>query len=377
MRGGRVFISYRRDDSRADSGRLYDRLAAQFPGRVFRDVGSIELGVHWEEAIASVLSQTDACIVVIGKNWISIKDEAGNRRLDNPRDMVREEVAAVLRRQIRVFPVLVGGARMPAEEELPADLQALCRWNAIELPEQHWEEAVQKLIKALGTAFGPSGKLPQKPHPSRVTWVWAAFGLLAIAVAGVLYFTSRGSNSDPTLNPGRISKAQFQFAGDWGAVVMTSGQRVDERLEAYPDQSFRFEAHDNTAGIGKWQYNSAADSLQMYDATNLTNNVRFSCTWKNVSIAPSGTCMDGRDNAWTVSLSRLPGRAFERSYNIPRVNLSGLSIAEKAAFSESAAHQKCGCGMTLLVCLRTHPACRYSAGISQTTLAEFLGKVRS
>src|ERR1022692_2586080 len=108
MRGGRVFISYRRDDSRADSGRLYDRLATYFPGRVFRDMGSIEPGVEWDEAIARVLSQSDACIVVIGKDWLNITDgqsdacivvigkdwlnitdAAGIRRLDDPRDTVR------------------------------------------------------------------------------------------------------------------------------------------------------------------------------------------------------------------------------------------------------------------------------------------------
>ena len=380
MRGGRVFISYRRDDSRADSGRLYDRLAAQFPGRVFRDVGSIELGVKWDEAIASVLSQTDACVVVIGKNWLNATDQAGNRRLNNPRDTVREEIAAVLRRQMRVFPVLVGGARMPAEEDLPADLQALCRWNAIELPEQHWEEAVQKLVKALGTAFAPSPELRRVTPPPRTTWVLAASGIFAVAIAVAIYFALRSPNGGPIINSGATSKAEFQFTGDWRAVVIKSGQRVDEELEAYPDQSFRFVAQNSTAGIGKWHYNSAEDSLEMSDATNLTDYTKFLCAWKNVSAAGEGlggTCMDRQHNAWTVSLSRGPGRAFERSYHIPRADLSGLSNAERAAFSELAARQKCGCGMTLLVCLRTHPTCRYSSGLLQTALAAFLRKVRS
>ena len=72
MNRGRIFINYRRDDSRADSGRLYDRLASRFPGKVFRDVASLEPGVEWHDAIARVLSQTDACIVVIGKEWATV-----------------------------------------------------------------------------------------------------------------------------------------------------------------------------------------------------------------------------------------------------------------------------------------------------------------
>jgi hypothetical protein len=379
MRGGRVFISYRRDDSRADSGRLYDRLATHFPGRVFRDVGSIEPGVEWDEAIAHVLSQSDACIVVIGKDWLNITNAAGIRRLDIASDTVRQEIAAVLKRQMRVFPVLVGGAKMPAEEDLPPDLQALCRRNAIELPEQHWDEAVQKLIKALETAFAPSVAqpvTPTSPPPTRQTWIWPVSGILAVVLVGALYLWLKPS---PNPNPGPAPNGGFQFAGNWRAVVMTPGQRTDEELDAYADQSFRFVAQSSTAAVGKWQYNSAADSTELSDATNLTNNARFSCTWKNVSAAReglSGTCIDRTQNAWTVSLSRGPGRAVERYYNVPRVDLSGLSTAEKAAFSELLGRQPCACGLNLLVCLRTRPTCPGIVGHAQMALASFLRTVR-
>jgi hypothetical protein len=371
MRGGRVFISYRRDDSRADSGRLYDRLAAHFPGRVFRDVGSIEPGVEWDEAIARVLSQSDACIVVIGKDWLNIADASGIRRLDDPRDTVRQEIAAVLKRQMRVFPVLVGGARMPAEHDLPADLQALCRRNAIDLPEQHWDEAVQKLIKALETAFAPSAQPPAPtPPPFRPRRMWPATVVLAVMIVVALYLWLK-----PHSNPA----AAFDFTGNWRAVVTTTGHRVDEELDAFPDRSFRFVLQGSTASIGKWQYNSVTDTLDLSDATNLTTNAKFSCTWKDAGATReslSGTCIDRIQNAWTVSLSRGPGHAFERSFIVPRVDLSVLSTAEKAAFSESLAGEQCGCRMKLLVCLRTHPACPYSRGLSQTALASFLRAVR-
>jgi len=114
--------------------------------------------------------------------------------------------------------------------------------------------------------------------------------------------------------------------------------------------------------------------------TNLANNANYSCTWKDAGAAReslSGTCIDRTQNAWKFSLSRAPGHALARSYNIPRVDLSNLNTAEKAAFSELLARQQCGCGMHLLVCLRKHPACTYSSGLTQTTLAAFLKKVRS
>jgi hypothetical protein len=117
MARGKIFINYRRDDSRADAGRLYDRLVMRFPGEVFRDVTSLEPGVEWHEAIARVLAEADACIVVIGKDWLKISDATGRRRLDDPRDTVRQELVTALGRKMRVFPVLVGGAKMPQEED--------------------------------------------------------------------------------------------------------------------------------------------------------------------------------------------------------------------------------------------------------------------
>ncbi len=373
MRGGRVFISYRRDDSRGDSGRLYDRLERAFPGRVFRDVASIEPGVEWDDAIARVLSQTAACVVVMGKHWLEATDASGRRRLDDPNDIVRQEIAAALKRQIRVFPVLVGGARMPSEDELPEDLWALCRRNAIELPEQHWDEGVQKLIKGLETAFAT----PAKPPASSRKWlVVGAVAVLAAVIAVVVLVERRPSGG---ASDGGGAGA-FQFPGNWRAVVMAPSQRTDEELEVYPDGSLRFLEHSATAALGKWQYNAAAGTLEASDIVDLNKHVRFACTWKDVSAAQaslSGTCLDRSQNAWTISLSRAPGNSAARSYIVPRLNLSGLTTGEQAAFQQSISDEICGCKMTVLTCLRKHPACPYEPKTAQDLLARFLRQVRS
>jgi hypothetical protein len=154
MRGGKVFVSYRREDSRAEAGRICDRLAAHFPGRVLRD--TISIVALLRGGIEGAVSESEACVVIIGKHWLNVHDEAGNRRLDDPSDSVRRGVTAALRSQeVRIFPVLVDGARMPSVEDLPDDLKALCTRNAIEIPEQYWEEGVQHLIKVLETVFSP------------------------------------------------------------------------------------------------------------------------------------------------------------------------------------------------------------------------------
>jgi len=150
-----IFISYRRDDSAGYAGRLYDRLSAHFGAdQVFMDVAGIELGTDFVTAIEQAVGSCKVLIVVIGDEWASTTDAAGRRRLDDPHDFVRLETSVALEREIRVVPVLVGGALMPRGEELPAELKALARRQAIEISHKQWEASMRELILALNTMLG-------------------------------------------------------------------------------------------------------------------------------------------------------------------------------------------------------------------------------
>jgi hypothetical protein len=106
---GRIFISYRRDDARAHPGRLHDELAQRFgTQQVSSDVDSIPHGDTFSDGIADIVSQADAVLVVIGSNWLDSRNVGGVRRLDDPDDLVRREIAAGLQRNVPVIPVLVG-----------------------------------------------------------------------------------------------------------------------------------------------------------------------------------------------------------------------------------------------------------------------------
>ena len=107
---GQIFISYRRDDEKYAAGRLYDHLSQHFAkNQVFIDVDNLEPGVDFIDAIEASVGSCDALIAVIGKRWLTSSDQKGKRRLDNPEDFVRLEVATALKRNIRVIPVLVDG----------------------------------------------------------------------------------------------------------------------------------------------------------------------------------------------------------------------------------------------------------------------------
>jgi TIR domain len=95
----RVFISYRRQESSGLAGRLYDWLAARFGNdQVFMDVDTIALGVDFAEVITQAVSTCQVLLAVIGPRWLDLTDENGQRRLDDPNDIVRLEIAAALER---------------------------------------------------------------------------------------------------------------------------------------------------------------------------------------------------------------------------------------------------------------------------------------
>jgi hypothetical protein len=147
---GQIFVSYRREDASYPAGRLYDRLQSRFTAeKLFMDVDSLAPGVDFVEALVRSVGGCDVLIAVIGKRWLSSSDEEGNRRLDNPEDFVRVEVATALKRGIRVIPVLVEGAPMPRSRELPDDLKALVRRNALEVSHNRFSADSERLIAAV------------------------------------------------------------------------------------------------------------------------------------------------------------------------------------------------------------------------------------
>jgi TIR domain len=161
-----IFISYRRDDTAYIAGRLHDRLAAEFgPDRIFRDVDTMRPGADFVQKIDDAVSSCDALVAIIGDQWLSTVDKNGKRRLSNPKDWVRLEIAAALKRGILVVPVLVEDARMPSEAELPAPLRRLARHHAMDLSDQRWDYEVGQLTAVLRDAVAPEPPEPP-PRPS-------------------------------------------------------------------------------------------------------------------------------------------------------------------------------------------------------------------
>lgn len=150
-----IFISYRRADSEGYVGRMYDYLADRFDEQnLFLDVATINAGADFPRAIEQALAQCDVLIAVIGPSWLDATDSRGRRRLDQPDDYVRLEVATALRQDLHVIPALVQEARMPRASELPEELAPLSERNYIEISHKRFAYDMDKLVEAIGGAYG-------------------------------------------------------------------------------------------------------------------------------------------------------------------------------------------------------------------------------
>ena len=161
-----IFISYRRDDSAGFAGRLYDRLVSRYGAdRLFIDIDTIRPGHDFAEDIVAALSGSAVCLVLIGRRWGSITLPDGKRRLEDPTDFVRLEVAAAIREGLTVIPVLVEGALPPSAESLPEELRALSRRQAIELSSERWNYDVGRLTLVLDEILAQPAGAPAKETP--------------------------------------------------------------------------------------------------------------------------------------------------------------------------------------------------------------------
>jgi hypothetical protein len=162
-----IFINYRRSDAEGEAGRLFDELTLQLGhDAVFMDVAAIEPGRDFRKAIDQSVSNCSVLLAMIGLEWLSAADAAGQRRLADPNDFVRIELASALRRDIPVVPVLVRGAKMPRADELSDDLRDLAFRNAVELTHARWKSDVQVLLSALRPHIDAPTEAPRTAAPA-------------------------------------------------------------------------------------------------------------------------------------------------------------------------------------------------------------------
>lgn len=151
----RVFTCYRRQDSAGWAGRIYDGLVKELgEDSVFIDVATLRPGEDFDEVIRSTIAACDAFVAVMGPTWATCTGDDGQRRLDDPGDYIRREVAEALGSDIKVVPVLVGGAKMPRARDLPPDVAPIARRHALEVGDGRFHADMRRLLRAVDPASG-------------------------------------------------------------------------------------------------------------------------------------------------------------------------------------------------------------------------------
>ncbi len=143
----RVFVSYRRKDTRHAAGRLGDMLNEDFD--LFMDVDDIAPGTDYTLALQGAVDASQVMLALIGPAWGNERDEFGRRRIDDPEDWVAHEIAVGLQRNIVVIPVLIDGARMPDREDLPPHLADLANRHAFRLHHESFADDADRLRRAI------------------------------------------------------------------------------------------------------------------------------------------------------------------------------------------------------------------------------------
>ncbi len=146
----KITISYRRADSLAITGRIFDNLVERYGHEaVFMDLESIALGTDFREAISQAFTETSVLLVIIGRRWLA------DGRINHEADWVRAEIRTALAQNIPIIPVLVDGAPMPSVRDLPADIHEFSYRQAAPIESgRRFREQMDRLLREIDKFLG-------------------------------------------------------------------------------------------------------------------------------------------------------------------------------------------------------------------------------
>ncbi|MFJ3673284.1 toll/interleukin-1 receptor domain-containing protein [Streptomyces sp. NPDC090106] len=165
-----IFLSYRRSDSSPWTGRLASDLRRYFgKERVYLDIDSNLPARDYVAELEQALFSSRVVIAVLGPQWLISPGGQGQRRLDDPDDLVRLELETALRHGKALIPVLVGGATMPPGHELPRSIETLSHLQAVKIDDTDWPYDFGLLLETLERHAVVPASEPDTAPPSEST----------------------------------------------------------------------------------------------------------------------------------------------------------------------------------------------------------------
>jgi TIR domain-containing protein len=194
----KIIVSYRRSDSAAITGRIFDRLIDRYGEEsVFMDIDRIPFGTDFRHHIQDALRDADLLLAVIGPTWLG-KTADGRTRIQDEADPVRVEIETALRQGLTVIPVLVDNAPMPPAADLPASIRDFAYINAAPIDigrdfRSHMERLTRSIDGIVGTDKAAMEVVLARGYPDAPkASAWSArrlaavVGSLAVVVGGAI-----------------------------------------------------------------------------------------------------------------------------------------------------------------------------------------------
>ena len=351
---GRIFISYRRQDSAYPAGWLYDRLAERFGAdQIFKDVDSIELGDDFVETITNAVGSCDILLALIGQEWLDVAGSDGSRRLDDPDDFVRLEIEAALARKVLLIPILIDGAMMPRGDQLPPSIAPMVRRQALELSPNRFRLDTERLLDVMARTLAdiqdeqagePAVEVPAelaaeapaeepvkaetKPKPlgsptvSRrvLLSVGAAVAAVAVVVAIVLNAQADDPKEDAgaTDGPTSTTAAEPPQLGGPDAPVVLAHRGGDEKFAWQTLPAFEHAARIGAAIETDVRWTKDGTPVLVHDPTTTPGMV---CKSGNLTVANEDWSLL-RDDCLS------PPRNDSKQYGIPTLDQAVAAVAK-------------------------------------------------
>ncbi len=259
----KVFISYRRSDVSGYAGRITDALVAILGiDNVFQDVATVVPGADFEAQINRSLAASDAVLAIIGSGWLEAATADGRQRLLQDDDLVRMELTRALTSDLRVVPVLVGGAVLPSAGQLPEDLKELARRQAVILRDETFHQDLGRLLRSLRGAPTDRRRVSWRHRRSRVIALAVAFAAL-IGAGGATWSLMR----DPTGNgSGSGAPTRCPATGpEWQQIALATRPTADLSYGSVGSLTFTVNSASwRLERAGQWQL---VLSVQMLNST--------------------------------------------------------------------------------------------------------------
>lgn len=288
-----IFISYRRGGAgEGYSHRLADDLDRRFgSGTVFRDIEDLGIG-NFESQLESSAQTCRVMLIVIGPRWLDLA-----KKMQNPEDWVRREIAAALDRGVPIVPILVGGATASEFQklELSEPLDQLTRQQAFTFEPHNWEANVDRLVKALTESLGlEDSKKPEHPKPTQrsrsLPYKW-----IAIGAAVVVVLLAVGVNTDEEPRPNDSNSKSSEATGE--SQNSNASTRASGLSGAWVDnEGYEVQINHSGRNISVYYTSGIASGSGTIDSDKIYLDVQsteYGVGVANLQVAGSGTFISG------------------------------------------------------------------------------------